>query len=182
MLTGEESKKIKGVAGSYLSEGIFDIALTSLEFNKNIKAHVFVSWLHPFKEQKLVVVGSQAMAVFDDISKEKIFIYLHKIKWIITLMNLHASIRESVLVVEQKSGIIRIYLEVQRLERIVLLGKMFLLDRMSRVGSDVKFKTMFLFIGGVRWRMMFFAACPAFLPTFIILGHLLNEKMSLRRP
>src|SRR3712207_7129202 len=30
------------------------------------RAHVFVSWLHPFKEQKLVVVGSDAMAVFDD--------------------------------------------------------------------------------------------------------------------
>jgi len=27
------------------------------------RAHVFVSWLHPFKEQKLVVIVSEAMAV-----------------------------------------------------------------------------------------------------------------------
>jgi len=81
MLTGQEPIKIKGSAGSYLNEGIYDITLTSLEFNNNVKAHVFVSWLHPFKEQKLVVVGSEAMAVFDDLSDEKLFVYPHKIKW-----------------------------------------------------------------------------------------------------
>jgi len=41
----------------------------------------FVSWLHPFKEQKLIVVGSQGMTVFDDVSKEKLFLYPHKIEW-----------------------------------------------------------------------------------------------------
>jgi UDP-2-acetamido-3-amino-2,3-dideoxy-glucuronate N-acetyltransferase len=35
-------------------------------FSSGLKAHVFVSWLHPFKDQKLVVVGDQKMAVFDD--------------------------------------------------------------------------------------------------------------------
>jgi len=44
-------------------------------------AHIFVSWLHPFKEQKLVVVGSKKMALFDDVSKEKLFLYPHKIEW-----------------------------------------------------------------------------------------------------
>ena len=35
-------------------------------FPNGVRGHVFVSWLHPFKEQKLVVVGSESMAVFDD--------------------------------------------------------------------------------------------------------------------
>ena len=81
MLVGEEPIKIKASGGSYLNDEIFDVTLTSLEFRNKIKAHIFVSWLHPFKEQKLVVVGSQAMAVFDDVSKEKLFIYPHIIKW-----------------------------------------------------------------------------------------------------
>ncbi len=81
MLTGDEPIKITGSGGSYLNDGIFDITLTSLIFKNKIKAHIFVSWLHPFKEQKLVVVGSEAMAVFDDMSKEKLLIYPHKITW-----------------------------------------------------------------------------------------------------
>lgn len=46
-----------------------------------MKGHIFVNWLHPYKEQKLIVVGSKAMAVFDNMSKEKLFLYPHKIEW-----------------------------------------------------------------------------------------------------
>jgi UDP-2-acetamido-3-amino-2,3-dideoxy-glucuronate N-acetyltransferase len=40
-----------------------------------------VSWLHPFKEQKMIVVGSKGMAVFDDVSDEKLLLYPHSIEW-----------------------------------------------------------------------------------------------------
>jgi len=42
-----------------------------------------VSWLHPFKEQKLVVVGERAMAVFDDTAPwpEKLVLYPHRVAW-----------------------------------------------------------------------------------------------------
>jgi UDP-2-acetamido-3-amino-2,3-dideoxy-glucuronate N-acetyltransferase len=41
-----------------------------------------VSWLHPYKEQKLVVVGSRKMAVFDDMAREgKLKIYDKGIEW-----------------------------------------------------------------------------------------------------
>jgi UDP-2-acetamido-3-amino-2,3-dideoxy-glucuronate N-acetyltransferase len=53
-----------------------------MDFPTGVKAHIFVSWLHPFKEQKLVVVGDKKMAVFDDVSKEKLFLYPHTIKWL----------------------------------------------------------------------------------------------------
>ena len=82
MLMGEEEpEKVSAFGASYLNQAIFDTTLTELEFKNGVKAHIFVSWLHPFKEQKLVVIGSEKMAVFDDISKEKLFIYEHKIKW-----------------------------------------------------------------------------------------------------
>lgn len=80
-MDGEEPLRIEAHGGSYLSREIFDTTLTMIEFKNGVKGHVFVSWLHPFKEQKLVVVGSEKMVVFDDISKEKLFIYPHKIKW-----------------------------------------------------------------------------------------------------
>jgi len=42
-----------------------------------------VSWLHPFKEQKLVVMGDKCMAVFDDLEQQnKLVLYPHKIDWI----------------------------------------------------------------------------------------------------
>lgn len=81
MLIGSEPIKISCFGESYINKDIFDVTLTTLEFNNETKAHIFVSWLHPFKEQKLVAVGSKAMAVFDDLTQEKLFIYPHKIEW-----------------------------------------------------------------------------------------------------
>ena len=80
-LLGEEPVHVSAFGGHYLSEGIYDTTMTTMEFGNGVKSHIFVSWLHPFKEQKLIVVGSKAMAVFDDMSQEKLFIYPHKIEW-----------------------------------------------------------------------------------------------------
>ncbi len=80
-LLEEEPARVTAYGGDYVSNGVYDVTLTALEFRNQVKAHIFVSWLHPFKEQKLIVVGSKAMAVFDDVSEEKLFIYPHKIEW-----------------------------------------------------------------------------------------------------
>lgn len=81
MILGEVPVAVSSIGGDYLNRGIYDTTLTTLEFRNGVKGHIFVSWLHPFKEQKLVVVGSKGMAVFDDVSSEKLFLYPHKIKW-----------------------------------------------------------------------------------------------------
>jgi UDP-2-acetamido-3-amino-2,3-dideoxy-glucuronate N-acetyltransferase len=81
MLFGEEPIRVSTFGGDYINKGIYDTTLTTLEFKNGVKGHIFVSWLHPYKEQKLIVVGSKAMAVFDDVSEEKLFIYPHQIKW-----------------------------------------------------------------------------------------------------
>lgn len=71
-----------GVA--HLNQDIHDVTTTHLKFKNGIQAHVFVSWLHPFKEQKLIVVGDTSMAVFDDGLNwaNKLKIYPHKVNWI----------------------------------------------------------------------------------------------------
>ena len=82
MLLGEMPESVYATGGSYLQHHIPDTTLTTLDFSSGIKAHIFVSWLHPFKEQKLVVVGDKKMAVFDDVSQEKFLLYSHKIQWL----------------------------------------------------------------------------------------------------
>jgi UDP-2-acetamido-3-amino-2,3-dideoxy-glucuronate N-acetyltransferase len=82
MLLGEMPETVYATGGSYLQHQIPDTTLTTLDFPSGVKAHIFVSWLHPFKEQKLVVVGEKKMAVFDDVSQEKLLLYPHKIEWL----------------------------------------------------------------------------------------------------
>ena len=82
-LTGEEPEAVITTGGNYLHQKIADVTNTNLEFPSGLQAHIFVSWLHPFKEQKLVVVGDRKMAVFDDMQtwQDKLLLYPHKISW-----------------------------------------------------------------------------------------------------
>jgi len=82
-LVGSEPHEVAAVGGYYLHQTIADVTTTQLSFPGGERAHVFVSWLHPFKEQKLVIVGSDAMAVFDDGEAwaRKLLLYPHKVAW-----------------------------------------------------------------------------------------------------
>ncbi|MCI5137714.1 MAG: oxidoreductase [Candidatus Electrothrix sp. AR1] len=82
-LTGEMPESVSSQGGNFLHQQIADTTVTLLNFSSGIRAHIFVSWLHPFKEQKLVVVGDQRMAVFDDTApwNEKLQLYSHSIEW-----------------------------------------------------------------------------------------------------
>jgi len=81
MLMGyEDPLRVSAFGGAYINHNIFDTTLTIFEFKNGVMAHIFVSWLHPYKEQKLIVVGSKKMALFDDLSEGKLFVYPHEIK------------------------------------------------------------------------------------------------------
>jgi UDP-2-acetamido-3-amino-2,3-dideoxy-glucuronate N-acetyltransferase len=82
-LAGEEPESVVATGGNYLHKKIADVTTTHLDFASGLKSHIFVSWLHPFKDQKLVVVGDRKMAVFDDTQPwpEKLLLYPHEIKW-----------------------------------------------------------------------------------------------------
>jgi predicted dehydrogenase len=54
----------------------YDIAYLEIMFSSGAMGHVHVSWLHPRKIRQTTIVGSQKMAVYDDVSEtEKIHIY-----------------------------------------------------------------------------------------------------------
>ncbi len=82
-LAGEMPENVLATGGNYLHQQIADVTTTHMEFPSGLRAHIFVSWLHPFKEQKLVVVGERKMAVFNDTLPwgEKLALYPHKIRW-----------------------------------------------------------------------------------------------------
>src|SRR5918999_736643 len=81
-LIGEMPDVVEAQGGNYLHDRIADVTVSLLSFPSGIKAHVFVSWLHPYKEQKLVVVGTRQMAVFDDTEKtDKLRVFPHSVVW-----------------------------------------------------------------------------------------------------
>jgi predicted dehydrogenase len=69
-LMGSLPFQVIACGGSYLQPNIADVTVTHLLFDNGVRAHIHVSWLHPFKEQRLVVVGSKKMASFDDVAKQ----------------------------------------------------------------------------------------------------------------
>ena len=82
-LVGEEPSEVNSNGSNILNPNIADTTLTKLKFPSGVEAHIFVSWLHPFKEQKLVIVGEGGMVVFDDTAPidQKLVLYSHRITW-----------------------------------------------------------------------------------------------------
>ena len=78
-----EPDTVTAVGSTFLYPGIADVTTTHLSFPNGIEGQVFVSWLHPFKEQKLVVIGDAGMAVFDDGEDwdAKLLHYPHAVAW-----------------------------------------------------------------------------------------------------
>jgi len=81
-LLGRLPLSVVAFGEAYINQEIADVTMTNLFFENGVKAHIFVSWLNPFKEQKLVVVGSEKMAVFNDTAEEKLLLYNHRINWV----------------------------------------------------------------------------------------------------
>lgn len=83
MLLSETPDEVSAFGGAYLHRNTADITVSNLSFSSGVKSHIVVSWLHPYKEQKLVIIGDKKMAVFNDVvEKEKLLLYSHKIDWI----------------------------------------------------------------------------------------------------
>jgi UDP-2-acetamido-3-amino-2,3-dideoxy-glucuronate N-acetyltransferase len=82
LLLDEMPQEVSAHGGCYLQRDIADVTVTTMSFASGVKAHIFVNWLHPYKEQKLVVVGEQKTAVFDDVTPQnKLQLYDYQIEW-----------------------------------------------------------------------------------------------------
>jgi len=82
-LLSEEPVEVSAKGANYLHPSIADVTMSQMKFASGINAHIFVSWLHPFKEQKFIVVGEEQMAVFDDTApwESKLVLYPHEVVW-----------------------------------------------------------------------------------------------------
>jgi len=80
-LLQEQPIEVEAEGEGYVTPGIFDVTLSRFRFRSGVRSHIFVSWLHPFKEQRFVVVGSERMAVFDDQAEHKLVVYSHRVDW-----------------------------------------------------------------------------------------------------
>ncbi len=83
-LAGDLPESVYATGACHLNPRIHDVTTTHMSFKNGIEAHIFVSWLHPYKEQKLVVVGDRGMVVFDDGLPwgEKLKLYPHQVTWV----------------------------------------------------------------------------------------------------
>ncbi len=63
------SVELKG--SDFLKNNIYDSTITTLKYPDSIDGHIFLSWLHPFKEHRLVLIGTDGMISFEDSNQDK---------------------------------------------------------------------------------------------------------------
>jgi predicted dehydrogenase len=80
-LAGGIPESVNGFCERVLGRGTADAAAVRLGFRGGLTAMIQVSWLHPVKEHRLSVIGTEAMAVFDDTRPwaEKLTLYRHRV-------------------------------------------------------------------------------------------------------
>ena len=82
-LTGADPIDVSAQGSVFLQPGTHDVTITHLSYPGNVHAHIHVSWLHPFKEHRLVVIGDKNMIVFEDTHEhDKLLLYSKGIDWI----------------------------------------------------------------------------------------------------
>ncbi len=83
-LFGGVPEKISCLGGSYLTPGLADTTMTNFQFVNGVQGHIFVSWLHPFKVHRMVLIGDKQMAVFDDTQpwSKKLMLFPHQVDWV----------------------------------------------------------------------------------------------------
>jgi predicted dehydrogenase len=81
-LTSSFPQKITSNGLDIIQNGIHDTTITTLEYPDRLMRHIYVSWLHPFKEHRFVVIGAKGMIRFEDSIKGKPLIFYDKsIAW-----------------------------------------------------------------------------------------------------
>ena len=79
-ITGAEPSEVRG-EGAALLDHLSDFAHLHMRFPNNVRSHLFTSRLNPYRERRLTVVGTKAMAVFDDVEpwERKLAVYRHAV-------------------------------------------------------------------------------------------------------
>ena len=82
-IIGKRPVEVMSRGGVFLQPGIHDSSMTVITYPDNIVGHIFVSWLHPFKEHRIVMIGSKGMFSYEDSSDDKHILFYEKgIDWV----------------------------------------------------------------------------------------------------
>ena len=82
-LLGELPVEIHSTGYVYLQPEVEDVTVSNLKFASGVGAHIYVSWMNPFKEHRLVVIGESKMAVFEDsLPGKRLQVFSHAFHWI----------------------------------------------------------------------------------------------------
>lgn len=79
-IAGAMPESVAAFGGNYVQPTVADVTVTNLTYPGGIRGHIHVSWLHPFKEQRLVVIGSEKMAAFNGV-KNRLALYDQRVEW-----------------------------------------------------------------------------------------------------
>lgn len=60
------SARAEGLAVIDRPQRLIDVAFVTARFEGGVSAHFHLSWLDPFKRREMIIVGDEAMLVFDD--------------------------------------------------------------------------------------------------------------------
>lgn len=79
-ITGTAPVEVRG-EGAALLDHLSDFAHLHMRFPNGLRSHLFTSRLNPYRERRLTVVGTRAMAVFDDVEPwdRKLAVYRHAV-------------------------------------------------------------------------------------------------------
>ena len=64
--------------GAFIQKNIHDTTITYLKYPNGVQGHIYVSWLHPFKEHRLVIIGSKGSLHFEDSAENKPLLFYEK--------------------------------------------------------------------------------------------------------
>jgi UDP-2-acetamido-3-amino-2,3-dideoxy-glucuronate N-acetyltransferase len=82
-LLGEVPVEVRAFGSCHLQKDVEDVTVSILDFPDGVGAHIYVSWMNPFKEHRLVVVGDSKMAVFEDsLPDRKLRVFHRNFHWV----------------------------------------------------------------------------------------------------
>ncbi len=79
-IVGALPDSVSAFGGAYVQSEVADVTVTNLLYPDGVRGHIHVSWLHPFKEQRLVVIGTRKMAAFDGV-KNRLTLFDQHVEW-----------------------------------------------------------------------------------------------------
>ncbi len=78
--SGSFPTEVFSKGADFLQKSIHDTTITYFRYPNGIEGHIFVSWLHPFKEHRLVIIGSKGSLHFEDSNINKKLLFYENLK------------------------------------------------------------------------------------------------------